>query len=497
MSKKQRAADEGLSVKQKRQEAQAAEAKAKKTRRTRIICGAAVFVVLAVCALVLTSGWFFRNTTAVKINDTVWTLADYNFEYTYQYTIVKNEFDSMAADYGLDGSLPEFTALKSTPYSGEGYKTWADYMDRMTMDTLKEITVLYEKATAEGHSLTETEMITLYGELSRVDIEAGNNNMDVDTYLGAAYGKGVNKEVFDKNMTRMYLADSYAKAAKESFTYTDAELDAFYNEHADSYDYITYRSFYLSRSNYDDVMATAREFAEAVDSEADFAEMCRRYAPESSAATYENDDASLSSSRGSLMAMPYASWLIDSARKSGDVTVTETENGCYVVMFVNRDSNEYPSANVDYFMVSASLPDASLYESESAYNDATEVLLRSTENTANAIYDEWTGGKSFSAVQSAYSDSVSSSGQLAGVSRYDFDSRVTDWIYDEARQEGDTEIVVTDSHQYFVIRFVGYGDQYSRVVAKDALSIQDYQDWVKAESDNCTVTRGAFKGFTR
>ena len=46
-----------------------------------------------------------------------------------------------------------------------------------------------------------------------------------------------------------------------------------------------------------------------------------------------------------------------------------------------------------------------------------------------------------------------------------------DWIYDSARQPGDVEIIEDSSyHGYHLMYFVGQGDIYQNVLARNALS---------------------------
>ena len=64
-----------------------------------------------------------------------------------------------------------------------------------------------------------------------------------DAYLRANYGAFLSYSRYKELLTQDYLASDYAVSVQDSFTYTDEDYQAYYEEHADELDTLVLTTF--------------------------------------------------------------------------------------------------------------------------------------------------------------------------------------------------------------------------------------------------------------
>ena len=181
-----------------------------------------------------------------------------------------------------------------------------------------------------------------------------------------------------------------------------------------------------------------------------------------------------------------------SGRKAGDATVVDKEDGSgsYVVVFLDRSDNHYPVAQVRHILIKAAA------DSDGSYTDKAKEIAK---NRAEELLAEFNAGDktedSFAELAKDYSEDTGSAenGGLydavyKGATVEEFDK-----FCFEGHKKGDTAIVYGESSSYagyHVMYYVGEGDLYSNLLAKNDLVNTTVSQWVEDQVNALTVTNG-------
>lgn len=522
--KKQRKAAqaEGLTQKQMQEQAQAATAK-----RNRAIY-TAVGVVCAIAAVALLiwnnmSSWQAKghqNATAATIGGEKYTVADLQ----YYYSNIRNYFVNYAGyDINADDGAQWFNEADN--------QTYADYFRDTALDNLKQTAALCAAAKAEGYTLSPEGQKDLDESMDQVDIICVRYNLDRATYFSQQYG--VSEAVYLRNRTQDVLANEYATAHQEGISYDDAALKEYYDEHPDDLDSYDFRSFFISGAAADPVdadgnpvkdadgntvtatdeekaaaMAEAKEKADqavaeisaASDKDAAFVEAAPKYVAENQKEAYAEEGYSLNTgvvgntltSSRSVM----ASWLMDSARKAGDVTALESSgSGYYVVLFKNRALVTDPTVDVRHILIRAEM-DEGAQEPTQEQMDAAKAEAQSLLDQWNARPQEEKTPENFGALAEEHSDDTGSNtngGEYTYVYEGQMVKNFNDWCFDSARKDGDVGLVENAGPGYWgyhVIYFEHTNAPYWEHLATQAKQETEQNEWLTALTDATEVVNG-------
>ena len=558
--KKRRAAERAAGESPKTLAEREAAAKARKEKTKWTVTGAiiAVFIVLI---LILNSGLLYTGTTAVTIGDYKFTNAEYQYYYTTLVNNLYSSYGSYLSLFGLDVeqdfdeqaldssvlsmmglSLPE--SLSDRAESGE--LTWDDYFRETALQNMREVTALWDAAVAEGYTLSEEdsasidEIIDTYASLAEQ-----SNLRGADGYIALAFGKGVDSGVVRELLERAYIAEDYSGDVYDSFEYTGDELAAYYGENAGFFDALSFDYYFVaaeteevtetvtdeetgeeseetSNEVTDATMAEAKEKAEQLLSAAQNGEEAQAMSFAEAVAEVIGEDAEPTEARNSLAGNvsgsyidPVSDWLLDSGRAAGDMDVIESEgSGYYVLHFISRsDNSDYNGRAFRHILINV--------VDEDEDGEFSEEEIQAAEDKLQEIYDEWKDGdateESFAELANANSEDSGSNGSSAGggegglcehVGKNQMVDPVNDWLFDESREAGDTEMVYSESGSYtgwHLLYYVGedgysYHDclaQYgmSSSINADApqgLRAQDYEAWQEELLEPYTVSVNAF-----
>lgn len=492
-----------------------------KSRQERKKINIAVAITLSVIALLViftllfTSNLFYNSTTAVDINGVEFTVADFNFNY---FTAYNNHYNTY---YSYLQYIPGVLPSSGTPFDkqtctmfGDGKSTWADYFEAQALSTMCQVAMLCNAAEADADfSLSEEDKAAVDETVAGIDTQAKlYGYSSTEAYLTHLYGKGMTEEIFRRNLERQAIANAYLTFKQDSFEYTEKELLDHYAENADDYDFFIYRIYRFSGAavtdnkdteedetlSLDDAMAKAeadaKAFEAAVKSEQDFIDYAAELNKDST--TYDADASTLSQLQGvdveSRVIEDIYKWLIDSARKSGDVTVIGTAKdasspGYYVLYFVERDNNQYKAANgwfgyipVDNDVVEDTdkLTDE---EKDKAIRDANILIAREVLNQYISGDEKTVEAFADVLADEANSDLVTSSGEINKIGRYDGPEELCDWLMDPERKEGDTEIIFIEDDGTYILYFSNFDDVYANIISDTALRSTATNDWMEAE----------------
>ena len=520
-----------------------AAVKARKERRTWTIVGVLVALFVVVIVL-LNTNLLYTGTTSVTVGDYKFTNAEYQYYYTTAYNNFTYQYGSYASLLGLDTSadldeqtvqssllttlgleIPE--SLQPADEEETAEFTWDDYFRETALQNMAQVTAIWDAAVKAGYTLSEEAAEEIDSTIASFETMATANNLrGADGYAAVIYGKGVTASLVRELLERAYIAEEYSADIYESFEYSADEINAYYDENADAFDAISF-DYYLVEAEKvevtetvtdeetgeeteetneevtDETMAEAKEEAdsllEAAQSGAaggtlSFAEAVAETMGDEAEATEIKSLFGYSVTSGySVM----AEWLLDSAREPGDMAVLENEGvGYYVVCFNSRsDNSDYNGVAFRHILVNV--------EDEDEDGEFSEEEIEAAEQKIQEIRDEWISDgeteDAFAALANANSDDTGSNGSslystegglYEHVAKDQMVEPINDWIFDDARQSGDSEIIYVESSNYtgyHLVYFVGedgysyhdclalYGLGYTN--APQGLRQPDYEAW--------------------
>ena len=449
------------------------EKKNRKTRNKFILVG--ILVVLMVALVIFVNSRLFYNvTTALTVGDTDYSVARMNYEYQKAYM----NFNQTYGQY-FSSLIDTSRSLKdqSCPFDANG-GTWDDYFKQNAETNLTQLSAVYAKAVAEGYTLTEDEAAEI--DTAVENYRAYGKSLGYATlnkFLSAYFGTGNSEKTVRANMAEELIASRYADDIYASFTYTDEELDAYYAENADSYDYVNVLYTLISAAANDEegidadtAKAAAEDKAKVIlagagSSEEDFRAAVLKETETEATETSYTVTSFLSRYEGSVERDDIA---------EGKVFSHSTDSGVYVVYVLGTESNDYPTVNVRHILVKAVDADG-----DGTYSDAEK---QTAYDAVKAIENEWLAGggteEGFAALANEKSEDAGSNtngGLYENIYKGQMVTEFNDFCFGE-RKTGDYAIVYGESSAYagyHLVYFSGENALYSRIIAENAMRQED------------------------
>ena len=442
-------------------------------------------------------------------------------------------YQYVVSQYGYD---PTVSLLNQNPKTTIEGKTFYKFFCDLAETRLSQYVALASAQLVAVAKDKGVESVTVDEALTEKDVEEIEKYMkslkeyaldsgagSINKYLSQAYAPGVNKAAVERYLKIELLATAYvkdyAKSIEDKFINDDEKLTDYRDKNPDSFKKIDY-VFYTFTETYakdatDEQKADAKAKAEAaakefkdkyttVESFKDGIYELEKAKKEASTSTTTTgakavvDEAKEKEeligkfiSEGVLYnttkaeaadTKDYYTWAYSADRVAGDSYVLEVKNTStsnlsysYTVYMIEKGVyiDEYNTQTVHHilFEIEEGLKDAAL---EKAYKEAKE--------KADKVLEEYNKGDktldAFKKLAEEHSDDLGSAEEggliknsLKGTTVEEFDA----WIYDEARKEGDVELVKTE-YGYHIIYYVGEGPTAWKVTADTALRNEEYQN---------------------
>lgn len=472
-----------------------------KDRRTIALYSAVGVVVIAAALILLVwnSGLLQRNLTALNLNGTKYTAADVQYYYN-------NFYSTYANQYLFDPTV----SVKEQVYKQETGESWYDYLLDQSLEAMANNTALAARAKAEDFALTAESQSQMNSFLSQLNTAWVGQAASRDAFIKNTFGPYMTYNRLVELARLEYLASDYANSQLDTVEHANADYETYYQEHSDELDTIIYTQFAFRASvpTTDDqgnpiemtdeeksaqleaLKATQKAYAESVQTKLE-----NGADPEALAEEYKEELYSSALSRrstGSEASMSsYASWLLDSSRRPGDITLTEREIGdstyYYVAFFHERLRDAENTHSVRHILVRAG----------DGVSDPTQEQYDEAESKAQDLLDQWKAGDadedSFAALASSNSSDTGSAASGGLISRITSTSSYVepfrDWAVDAARRPGDTELVKTE-FGWHIMYYVSTDDPVWRLDAADGLREQDYEQLISQISEGHTIDLG-------
>lgn len=491
------------------------------------------------------AGLFRQSRTAIVVGDHEINTVELNYFYVDSVQSLVNQYSSYgsyATTYlqlytGLNASLP----LDEQQYNKESGETWADFFTTSAKESAKWTYAMYDKAVAEGHTLTEDEQKSLDSEESTLDLYATYYGYSsTKSYLRASYGAGSTVKSYLEYRRVSAIANSYAVKYYNGLEFKDSDYREYekdkmtdYNSYSFAYYYLSYQTFLKGGTVTKG--EDGKETTTYSDEEKEAARKDAKAAAESLAIADNNNLEALNKAiqgleihkdkkeeelkkitatenklvlSGSITNEDFNKWITDSARKTGDITTIEiksgtgddaTVSGYYVLLYQGMSDNKQPLANVQHILVkfTGGTKDAN---GNVTYSDAEK---KAAKDKADSILDEFLKGEkqdsaAFTKLAAQKSDdtgSKNSGGLIEDIYRdSNYVQSFKDWALDN-RNPGDTGVIESE-YGYHVMFYKEHDELTYRDYMIDIdLTNDRYEAWEKEMVENVTVTDKNLKGL--
>ena len=513
--KKQLRKEQNAAQMTEKQIAEQKEAK-KLSLYTKLFTAAIVLMVaLVLVSTVVNSGIIERSTTAVTVGESKVSAVELNYYYIDNVNRYVEQWGDYFALSGIDSTKP----LDEQFLDEEAGTTWADYFLDLATDSLHSVYALYNKAVAEGYTLSDEDAASIDSSIATLELYGTlyYGYADLDAFLAAMYGKGANEETYRAYAEAQYIASAYANDHYDSLTYTDEDIAAVLAEEPKAYTSYDYNYYYLAASSFleggtadedgsitysdeekDAAVEAAKAAADSLVSEEITSVLLLDKAIRQLEINAESETAASTAVTGRLytsISSLMQPWVSDEARVAGDMTVlpyeTETTdadgstvtvvNGYYVLFYTGSNDNTYKMNNVRHILAAftggTQNDDGTVTytdeEKAAAKAKADEILAayeagEMTEEAFAALATEKTDDTGSKSTGGLYENIIPSSSYV---------EPFLNWCIDDARTPGETGIVETE-YGYHVMYFVGDTEQsYRDYMITNNLRTQDMTAW--------------------
>ena len=450
--------------------------KEKEERAQKISTAVGVVILLALLCLVLS----FPIRSYISLHKTYVTVGNENvtkveFDYSY-YTVVNNyvaQYSQYLSLFGLDLSKD----LSTQYYSGT--RTWKDFFEEMTMDTLRRNKAL--KADAQAAGFTADVSTEYDGIVAQQKANAREAGVSLNKYLRQNFGPYATSARIKPYLEEALFVNKYYAKLNKDMTPSADEVSAKYAEDPKQYDSVNYRIRQFDAQLPTEPTELADPADESDDTDAAYTPSEAEVEKAMADAKVLADEAlsTVKTDGDEVEGILYASandvirdWLFDDARKAGDTTVLEDSGShrYYCLAFEKRFRDETATANV-------------------------RILVSDTEEEASNMYAVWKDGGAtephFEELCNTtfYDKAVAEGGLLEGISRDDdLYEELLDWIFAEGRSTGNCEVVTVPDVASFVVYYIGEGQPIWYNTIESSLRSDAVTAYVEKLEENCQIS---------
>ncbi|MBQ2866026.1 MAG: peptidylprolyl isomerase [Clostridia bacterium] len=482
-----------------------------------VIAFVAVFVaVLAFSALRYTTGIVHRGVKAVKVGNESLSAMDLRIFYNDVRNNYLYQYGYILQLYGYD-----LSTIDSQTCLLDSSMTWGEYF--VNQGFTQAVNVLSLNILGKAAGFEETSDIDAFVEdyIGTIEESAEAEGMSVKKYLKNYYGKGTSI----KDVTKMVALSEYANQYYEYLTegyydsYTADDVQAYYEENKSSYDVYEYYSITIPYTKYtytaptdgstipdgqpkseaeattmtEDARVSAENLARSVMSELTLEnaeELGKKYWEEYNDSAFET---ALSTNPASDIDSLIGKWCAtEGNNEQGRKDVLhDSDNGEYIVIMYNQrylpkvDTVDVRHILIETIEITSTMTDEEKAEAEKANEEA--------KAEAERIYDEWKSGEateeSFGVLATKYTadtGSVATGGLYENVAQGEMAEAFDEWIFDESRQAGDTEIIYS-YYGYHIMYFVGEGLVQYEAAIREALAAEEYNAYYEENTKDLEV----------
>ena len=411
-------------------------------------------------------------------------------EFDYVYNTSKNnyitQYGSYLSYFGLDTSKDLSTQMYSDTL------TWQDYFEQNAVESLKQNKALMAEAKAAGFTYDTTDEYNTFKET--IKTSAASAGISEKEYVRSIYGSYATMGRIEEYVKNDMVMNAYYQKLQEDNAPSDDEIQSYYEENKATYDSVDYRLTTIEADLpteptelADPVEETAADTTGTTDgtaatdstqdtayqpSDAEIAKAMEdaKVLADDAEKTVAKDGEAHENEKKSSVNYLISDWLFDDARKAGDTTVITNDNShCYyAVAFEKRYLDETPSADV-------------------------RVIIPTEDKTGEEILEEWKSGAatedSFAELCKKYTQdtsAVENGGLFEQVTKTGMTEELSNWIFDNSRQAGDT-VAITVSDTAYVLYYIGQDQPEWKINIKNTLVSDTMSQHVQDITADVTV----------
>lgn len=385
-------------------------------------------VILAAVAvsIVFSIGTSFYNRYTV-LNQTYFQVGDHDItrlEYNYYFNNVYSNYLSMYGSYVSMMGLDTTVDLDEQTYPGNENMTWKDYFDQSAVEQIQQIKAMADEARENGFEYDSSEDMASYE--TEIAAQAESASVSESEYYTLMYGDYATPSRIETFVEENLLASAYYNHLVEEKQPADDEITAYYEENKNSYDTVTYRSFYFEvdtsageeTGSEETTAAETTTAAEETTVEETTLDTAEETAEETTAAEETTVEETTTGAEETAAEET-------TAAEAETETASEEETGM---------TDEEIAAAMDELKVQADEMAARLEAGE----DFEDLCVEYASEDQKENY----GGEE--------DGSLTEEGSYYGAP-----SVAADWLFDESRQEGDITVLESESlNRYYVVQFI-------------------------------------------
>lgn len=367
------------------------------------------------------------------------------FEFYYNKTL--NTYASTYSAYGLDTTQP----LEDQECLLDSSMSWKDYFEKMATEEIVEIKALVKDAEKNDF---KADVDKEYEEnVEALATIAKENNLSEKDYYKQAFGDS--KEDIEDYMKEYILANLWYEEKSDSQEITDDEIEAYYQENKQDYDYVKY---YVSA-----VTAEGVTVGTSSDAEITTAMALAKTKAQTQLNSIETSGTYEEYGLYADMELTLSEWLFADERTAGETAVLEDETSavCYAVKFCEKNRVEKPT--VDFYAIITSDEDV----------DGDKILKEweSGEKTEDSFIDM---------VEKYTENTAVEDGLFEGLTEEDVEhvEGLVQWFFEEERTAGDTFASVAEDGVKYIVYYKAANDPYYKVVIESELVSSKMQTYL-------------------
>ncbi len=464
-----------------------------------------LLIVVALLGFVLGRGIWQRNQTVLTVGEHEVSVKEFN----YFYHSIANNYLTYASyfgtSYGVDASIPLDQQVVTTDHvnfltmlSMYGYLTIdTSYLNdhSIVADGAYDVTmaqlfadcaktqalscyVTYDDAVANGYELDAECLAEIDAEMESMKQQGKETyGWSLNKTIKNTFGEGCNKDSYYDYLVLTHTATHYVK----SLSYSDAEIEARYNESAEDFDIATFYYYTVS----------AKDFVEADEegNRPDPTELEEEKAKTAAEAMEQNFDLEDEEKTVTLITdytheyvkdlcgEDAAAWIFDEATAKDAVKLFEVEGTYYVLKLL--DKSDYDLVNVLQIYIPKDAEGVELAEGELSAADKVAAVAAGLESDASE--------DNFRALAAEHSDESAevqveelTRGSLSGVSE---ESCL--WAMEAGRAVGDYAQFEVSGGTIFLL-VTGFGDSYVEAAVSSVLA----SEWLEAAVETAELVCG-------
>ncbi len=457
---------------------------------TMIVCGI-LLVAVVLFSVITRSSMYLKQQQAIKVGDDVVNSVEYGYFYTGAYNNFLNTYGNYLSLLGYDSKLPP--ASQTTKY---GDQTWVEFFTEQASAAAVQQSIMVQEGKKAGFTCDEVaQKEYVDAAVSQVETYAALYGYTTSKYLEAMYGDGMDLETFRQCIANEYYVSEYANHVYENIEVSDEEAEEYKNENLATFTTFDGRLYtYSFKANDEESKTEALSNVNALVAAATSPEAFEQFVQDQLAAEKDEEEkedgkeieqkdiTAVDGAYVSSYAEDVQEWLLSEERVAGDVEYFEGTNKYTVVYYDSTELKDYNLRDIEFafVMVETVEDDEKTEEDESEVNEQNKADALAA---AQAFLDEFKAGEqtaeAFNALGKAKTEGEDA--PLTGANSYEAmtnegnNPEIEEWLFDEARQVGDVEIVEAEEG-YYVVYYAAENEPFWKVSSTASVQGEKYTE---------------------